>query len=60
MDGLNNIGLIEAIDRHFNIHPLTQEDILNTVQRPKYEDFGNYIYTVLKMLYVNEEEIQVE
>ena len=33
--------------------PLIIEDILNTDQRPKMEDFDEYIYIVLKMLYYN-------
>ncbi|MDO9584862.1 MAG: CorA family divalent cation transporter, partial [Syntrophales bacterium] len=31
------------------LHHLTLEDILNTAQRPKMEDFGEYIYIVLRM-----------
>lgn len=38
-----------------NIHPLTLEDILNTGQRPKSEDFEDYVYFVLKMLYYDPE-----
>ena len=30
------------------------EDIINTDQRPKMEDFGDYVYIVLKMLSLNE------
>ena len=33
--GLHQVELIEKIGTHFNIHPLTQEDIVNTGQRPK-------------------------
>ena len=32
----------------FGLHPLTIEDILNTDQRPKIEDHGDYLYIVLK------------
>jgi magnesium transporter len=50
IDGLHQVELIEKIGTHFNIHPLTQEDIVNTGQRPKVEDFEEYLYLVFKML----------
>lgn len=49
IDGLHEIETIEKIGIHFDIHPLILEDILHTGQRPKFEDFGNYIYIVLRM-----------
>ncbi|MGD8740727.1 MAG: magnesium/cobalt transporter CorA [Desulfobacterales bacterium] len=54
IDGLHEVELIEKIGTHFNIHPLTQEDIVNTGQRPKVENFEDYIYIVIKMLKFNE------
>ncbi|MFO7558412.1 MAG: magnesium/cobalt transporter CorA [Desulfobacterales bacterium] len=54
--GLHDIELIEKVGRHFQIHPLTLEDILNTGQRPKWENFENYFYIVLKMLHFSESE----
>lgn len=50
IDGLANTEVIEKIGRHFAIHPLILEDILNTEQRPKMEDLGSYLYLNLKML----------
>lgn len=50
IDGLHDTDLIGRLGHHFDIHPLTLEDILNTGQRPKWEDFGHYIYVVLRML----------
>ena len=47
VDGLN-AKLIEDVGGIYDLHPLILEDILNTDQRPKTEDFGNYIYIVLK------------
>lgn len=54
IDGLHEVELIEKIGTHFNIHPLTQEDIVNTGQRPKVEDFEEYVYLVFKMLKFDE------
>ena len=50
IDGLHEIDMMEKIGQLFDIHPLVLEDVLNTGQRPKCEDFGNYIFVVLKML----------
>ncbi len=48
--GLDQIDIIEKLGNYFEIHPLTLEDILNTGQRPKMEDYESYVYTVLKMM----------
>ena len=51
IDGLQDVETIKKIDTHFGIHPLVLEDIVNTQQRPKIEDYGDYIFIVFKMLY---------
>jgi magnesium transporter len=55
VDGLDRIYVIEKLGGYFNIHPLTLEDVLNTGQRPKTEDYDSYIYTVLKMMVLDTE-----
>ncbi|QDT98507.1 magnesium/cobalt transporter CorA [Gimesia aquarii] len=50
IEGLKNVELTELIGQHFHIHPLVLEDILNTHQRPKFEEYDNYLYIVLKGL----------
>jgi len=55
IDGLHQVDLIETIGTYFDIHALIQEDILHTGQRPKMEDFDNYILVILKMLYYEDE-----
>ena len=59
IDGLHEIDVIEKIGKCFDIHPLVQEDILNTDQRPKMEDYDKYIFLVLKMLYVDEKTKEI-
>ena len=54
VDGLHEISIIERIGHHFNIHPLTQEDIVNTGQRPKAEEYDEYIYIVFKRLFYDD------
>ncbi len=51
VDGLHETGVIEQLGGRFGLHPLILEDIVNTEQRPKLEDFESYLYVVLKMLY---------
>ena len=53
IDGVHEIETLGRLGECFAIHPLIIEDILNTDQRPKMEDFDEYIYIVLKMLYYN-------
>ncbi len=53
LDGLNNLEILEKLREKFGIHPLVLEDILTMDQRPKMEDYGGYIYFVLKMLNYN-------
>jgi magnesium transporter len=54
IDGLHDIHLIEKIGNHFNLHPLLLEDILNTEKRPEIEDYGDFIFMVVKMLYYDD------
>jgi magnesium transporter len=56
IDGVHQLEIIEKIGEHFNIHPLVLEDIANTGQRPKMEDFVDYIFVTLKMLRYSEGE----
>lgn len=48
--GLHEIDQIEAIGSAFSIHPLLLEDILNTTQRTKMEEYEDYVYLILKSL----------
>lgn len=50
VDGIHKVEIPEKLGECYGFHPLIIEDILNTDQRPKMEDFGDYIYIVLKML----------
>jgi len=62
IDGIHDVENIQKIGKQFELHPLILEDIMNTDQRPKTEDFGHYMYIVLKMLYYDKKvnETQVE
>ena len=53
VDGVHDAGVIQEIGEAAGIHPLTQEDIANTRQRPKIEDYGDYLYVAVRMLSPN-------
>ena len=53
VDGIHQTELFQKIGDCFGLHPLVLEDIMNTDQRPKMEDFGDYVYIVMKMLSIN-------
>lgn len=54
VDGLHQIDLIEKIGQHYTLHPLLLEDIVSVRQRPKLDDYGNYLFIVVKMLRYDE------
>jgi magnesium transporter len=50
VEGVHNVDLIRHLGEQFALHPLVLEDIVNTAQRPKTEDYDNYLFIVLRML----------
>jgi len=48
VSGLGDASLIERIGARFNIHGLALEDIANTSQRAKVEDYDEYLYIVCR------------
>ena len=50
LDVLTDSTIIEKLQTHFCFHALMIEDILND-QRPKAEEYEDYLYFTLKMLY---------
>ena len=61
VDGLHDTALIERIGERFGIHPLVLEDIAHVGQRPKLEEYDEYLYVVLYQLeWHGDEEMVVE
>jgi len=50
IEGVHQIDLLEQFGTVFGLHSLVLEDIANTGQRPKVEDYGGYLYIVMRML----------
>jgi len=44
VDGANDAELLGKIGERFGFHPLALEDVINAGQRPKFEDFDDYIF----------------
>jgi magnesium transporter len=50
VDGLGDGDLIQGIGDLFGLHRLALEDVVNTHQRPKVEDYPERLFVVLRML----------
>lgn len=60
VDGVADTGVIQALGGQFQLHPLVLEDVLNTDQRPKVEEYPGYLYIVLRMLQFDRERQQIQ
>ncbi len=59
VDGIHDASLISEFGKLFEIHPLALEDIANPWQRPKLEDYDQFLYVVLRMLSYDEAHNEV-
>lgn len=50
VEGVHDVDIIRHLGERFALHPLVLEDIVNTGQRPKIEDYDSYLFIVLRML----------
>jgi len=53
VNGLNLTEEIGELAHYYGLHPLVLEDIQNTAHRPKIDVYPEYLFVVLKMLYIN-------
>ena len=60
IEGLDNIDVFKVIRDEFGVHPLLIEDILNTEHRPKINILNDYVVMILKMVWFNKEEVEIE
>jgi len=56
IDGLGDTSVLRLLGQRFNLHPLALEDVLDTSQRPKVEQYDDYLFIVAKMLYLTKEK----
>lgn len=50
VSGISKVTDLEKVGECFKIHPLVLEDILEVGQRPKVEDYDDYLYIVLNYI----------
>ncbi|MBM3299873.1 MAG: magnesium/cobalt transporter CorA, partial [Deltaproteobacteria bacterium] len=50
VNGIHNVDMVESIGNMFGIHHLVMEDIVNTTQRAKADDYRDYLFVVLRSL----------
>lgn len=60
IDGINYPEILSRLNDYYGLHPVILEDIMNTNQRPKLEDFDDYLYIVLKMLNYDEKSKEID
>ena len=59
--GVHKVEMVETLGKQFSLHPLLLEDVMNTDQRPKLDDYEAYIFLVMKMLSLTDrKDIAVE
>jgi len=58
--GLHGAEVLAALGERWNLHPLVMEDIVNTHQRPKVEDYGDYLFIVCRMVRWDDENHRVD
>jgi magnesium transporter len=56
--GVHDVDLIKKIGAIFKLHPLVIEDILNTEQRPKIDEFDDYIFLETRNFYYDKADMQ--
>jgi magnesium transporter len=49
--GIHDVNIIKKLGEHFGLHPLTLEDIVNTIHRPSMDETENYLFVSMKMLH---------
>jgi len=59
VDGLHEDEALAELGAHFGLHDLVMEDVVHTHQRPKFEEYPEHIYIVMRMLYLQEDDFGV-
>lgn len=58
--GLHDIDLLKNISTQFGLHDLVLEDIVNTEQRAKIENYDAYVYMVAKLPFFRENSSRLD
>jgi len=55
INGLGDMQLIEEIGTHLNVDMLVLEDISSNHQRPKFEEYDEYVFAVSRIIFINKD-----
>ncbi len=58
--GIDDDEIIKASFNRFNIHRVTQQDIITLNERPKIEEFESYLFVTLKSVYLKNKIVESE
>src|SRR5690606_24249522 len=50
LDGVRDLDAVARLGTAFGLHPLVQEDLTHTTQRPKADPYDGYLFVLLKMV----------
>jgi magnesium transporter len=54
VQGLGDAKVIRSLGKQFDLHPLAMEDVVNTHQRPKLENYDDHLFMVLRTVTGND------
>lgn len=57
--GLHKVEVVEHLASMFGVHPLIQEDILDTTHRPKMQDLEDYLFLVVRTLRFDRQTVKI-
>ena len=60
ISGIHDMTIIEMIGKEFDLHPLLLEDLVNTRHRAKIDDYEDYFFIVLKMVFQESGQNQLQ
>ncbi len=60
IDGVGDAETIRAVGELFGLHPLALEDVANSRQRPKYEEYDGHAFIVVRMPELSERGLRNE
>lgn len=59
VQGLPSADLLDRIGKHFSLHALALEDVHNSGQRPKVEEFDDHVFAILSLPRFEQREVEV-
>ncbi len=58
--GIHDLALIEKLGKKYAIHPLALEDIVDTQQRPKFEEYPEGVFITLRALQFDVDKLELK